>query len=86
MTATRCLNSFISFSSLGLDEVDDGRALAATGDERIGDGARPPIDETAAAIGDDTAVADDGDDELLLVEGILLISINKSSRPRWKES
>jgi hypothetical protein len=84
MTATRCLNSFISFSNLGLDEVDDGRALAA--EERIGDGARPPIDETAAAIGDDTAVADDGDDELLFVEGILLISINKSSRPRWKES
>jgi hypothetical protein len=80
---------------LGLDEVDDGRALAAaTDDERIGDGARSPIDETAnaATVDDDTAVAanDDGDevDELLLllVEGILLMSINNSSRPRWKES
>jgi hypothetical protein len=77
-----------------LDEVDDGRALAAaaTDDERIGDGAaRSPIDETAnaAAVDDDTAVAadDDGDELLLLlVEGILLMSINKSSRPRWKES
>jgi hypothetical protein len=76
---------------LGLDVVDDGRAFlaAATDDERMGDGARSPIDETAdAAVDEDTAVADDdGNDELLLlVEGILLMSINKSSRPRWKES